>query len=197
MNIENSPNISRNHVFAGVNISVLIATWYNSSLSVATVLGVTEISAIVAAAGVLVGVAYYILDMRNQGKIRQTDLVIKLSDFGTRKDFLEACADIFEADFKDYSDFVSKYGPLFSKKPIPMSFFIVGNFGERVGVLLKNKLLDVALVSQLMTVADFWEKMKPVIEGVRREDHNPNYYVYFEYLYNEVKKREQKLEKGV
>jgi hypothetical protein len=39
---------------------------------------VTEISAIVAAAGVLVGVVYYILDMRNQAKIRQTDLVMRL-----------------------------------------------------------------------------------------------------------------------
>ena len=152
---------------------------------------IQTISIAVASASVTLAAIYYIWQFRHQNKIRQTDLVIRLSDFGTRKDFLEACTDIFEAEFKDYDDFVKKYGPLFSKKPIPMSFFIVGNFGERVGVLLKNKLLDVALVSQLMTVTDFWEKMKPVIEGVRREEHNPNYYMFFEYLYNEVKKREQ------
>jgi hypothetical protein len=57
---------------------------------------ITEISAMVAAAGVLVGVVYYILDMRNQHKIRKTDLVIRISSFGTRRDFLEACTDIFE-----------------------------------------------------------------------------------------------------
>ena len=34
---------------------------------------ITEISAIVAAAGVLFGVAYYILDMRHQTKVRQTE----------------------------------------------------------------------------------------------------------------------------
>jgi hypothetical protein len=152
---------------------------------------IVEVSAIVAAAGVLIGVVYYILDIRNQAKIRKTDLVIRISSFGTRRDFLEACTDIFEANFKDYDDFVGKYGALFSKKPIPMSFFIVSNFMERVGVLLKNKLLDVDLVSQLLTVTDFWEKMRPVIEGVRKEEHNPNYYAHFEYLYNEMKKREQ------
>ena len=87
---------------------------------------------------------------------------------------MEACADIFEAEFKDYDDFVSKYGVFFSKKPIPMSFFIVANFMERVGVLLKNKLLDVSLVGQLVAVTDFWEKMKPVIEGIRKEENNPS-----------------------
>jgi hypothetical protein len=39
---------------------------------------ITEISAIVAAAGVLVGVVYYILDMKNQSRLRQTDLVLRL-----------------------------------------------------------------------------------------------------------------------
>jgi hypothetical protein len=153
---------------------------------------VQTISIAVASASVTLAAIYYIWQIRHQTKIRQTDLVIRLSDFGTRRDFLEACTDIFEAEFKDYDDFVRRYGAPFSKKPIPMSFFIVSNFMERVGVLLKNKLLDVSLVSQLMTVNDFWEKMKPVIEGIRREEHNPNYYVYFEYLYDEMKKREQR-----
>ena len=39
---------------------------------------ITDISAVVAAAGVLIGVAYYILDMRNQIRIRKTDLLIRL-----------------------------------------------------------------------------------------------------------------------
>ena len=143
----------------------------------------------VASASVTLAAFYYVWQIRHQNKIRQTDLVISISDFGTRKDFLEACTDIFEADFKDYDDFVNKYGPPFSKKPIPMSFFVVSNFMERVGVLLKNGLLDIALVNQLMTVTDFWEKMKPVIEGIRKEENNQNYYANFEYLYDELKKK--------
>jgi hypothetical protein len=157
---------------------------------------IQTVSIAVASTGVFAAAIYYIWQIRHQSKMRHTDLIIRLSDFGTRKDFLEACIDIFEAEFNDYDDFVRKYGPLFSKKPIPMSFFIVGNFGERVGVLLKNKLLDPSLVSQLITVADFWEKMKPVIEGIRKEEHNQHYYEYFEYLYNEMKKREQKLKQS-
>ena len=51
---------------------------------------ITEISAVVAAAGVLVGVIYYILDIRHQTRIRQTDFVIRLySTFGSRE-FMES-----------------------------------------------------------------------------------------------------------
>ena len=154
---------------------------------------IQTISIAVASASVTLAAIYYMWQIRHQNKIRQTDLVIRISSLGTRKDFLEACTDVFEAEFKDYDDFVRKYGAFFSKKPIPMSFFIVGNFMERVGVLLKNKLLDASLISQLVTVTDFWEKMKPVIEGIRKEEQNQSYYEYFEYLYNEMKKREQQL----
>ncbi len=153
---------------------------------------IQTVSIAVASASVTLAAIYYVWQIIHQNRIRQTDLVIRLSDFGTRKDFLEACTDIFEAEYKDYDDFVGKYGAFFSKNPIPMSFFIVANFMERVGVLLKNKLLDVAMVSQLMTVTEFWEKMKPIIAGVRKEENNQGYYANFEYLYIEMKKRENK-----
>jgi hypothetical protein len=153
---------------------------------------IQTISIAVASASVTLAAIYYVWQISHQIKLRKTDNVIRLSSFGTRRDFLEACSDIFAVEFEDYDDFVKKYGALFSKKPVPMSFFIVGNFMERVGVLLKNKLLDISLVSQLMNVTDFWEKMKPVIEGIRKEENNQSYYEYFEYLYNEVKKRERK-----
>jgi hypothetical protein len=38
--------------------------------------------------------------------------------------------------------------------------------------------------------------MKPVIEGIRKEEQNQSYYEYFEYLYNEMKKREQELQQS-
>jgi hypothetical protein len=53
-------------------------------------LDIPSISAIVAAAGVLVGVVYYILEIRQQTKIRQTDLIMRMySSYGSRE-FQEA-----------------------------------------------------------------------------------------------------------
>ena len=39
---------------------------------------IVEVSAVVAATGVLVGLVYYLLDIRNQAMIRKTDLFMKV-----------------------------------------------------------------------------------------------------------------------
>ena len=51
---------------------------------------ITEISAIVAAAGVLVGVVLNVLELRHLRKQRQTDLVVKLYSAFTSDDFSES-----------------------------------------------------------------------------------------------------------
>jgi len=81
---------------------------------------ITEISAIVAAAGVLVGVVYYILEMRHQNKVRQTDLVMRLYSTLGSKEFWEALTKFMMIEFEDYNDYRKKYVPSstgFSEKP--------------------------------------------------------------------------------
>ena len=151
-------------------------------------LDVTEISAMVAAAGVMVGVVYYILDMRNQARTRQTDLVMRLYSTYGSKDFQEAWATVRELEFKDYDDFIKKYG-------WSAAMSEVGLFFEGVGVLLHKKLVDISMIDDLFTgpVKMTWEKMKPMIEGHRKQREYPQFYEWLEYLYNEMKKREQQL----
>lgn len=74
------------------------------------VIGITEISAVVAAAGVLVGVVYYILDMRQQTKLRQTDILSGFYSRITEREFLEAWKRFFEFDAKDPVAFIEKHG---------------------------------------------------------------------------------------
>jgi hypothetical protein len=38
--------------------------------------------------------------------------------------------------------------------------------------------------------------MKPLADGMRKEYHNPGFFEWFEYLYDEMKKREQKLQQS-
>ena len=162
-------------------------------------LDIPSISAIVAAVGVIIGVALTVQQLRHLVRQRQTDLITRLSyDISTNKEFLGASMDVLAAEFKDYDDFVKKYGKLISKNPLPMSFSMVGNFYEQVGVLLKNKLIDASLVDQLLPATIMWEKMSPMVEGMREEYHDRAVFEWFEYLYNQLKKREQQLQqKGV
>jgi len=155
---------------------------------------IQTISIMLASASVVAGVTYYALQIRHQNRMRQTDLVTRLSyDISTNKEFLEAFADTFEVEFKDYDDFVKRYGKPISRSQVPMSFMMMGNFFEQIGVLFRNRLIDASLISQLFPIEIVWEKMKPLVEGMRREYHNPGFFEWFEYLYNEMKKREQQL----
>ena len=158
---------------------------------------IPSISAIAAALGVLVGVVIAVVELRNLVKQRHTDLVTRLSsDIALNRESLEAFVDIVEAEFEDYDDFVKRYGKFISKNQVPMSFMMMGNFYEQIGVLLRNKLIDASLVDQLFPVSIIWEKTKPLVEGMRKEYHDPGFFEWFEYLYNEMKKREQKLQQS-
>jgi hypothetical protein len=160
-------------------------------------LDIPSISAIVATAGVLLGVALTVQEIRHLVRQRQTDIITRLSnDISTNKKFLEAFVDIFETEFKDYDDFVKKYGKPMSKNEVPLSFMMMGNFFEQIGVLYRNKLVDASLISQLFPINIVWEKLKPLAEGMRKEYHNPGFFEWFEYLYDEMQKREQRLQKG-
>ena len=144
----------------------------------------------VAAAGVLVGVVYYILDMRHQSKVRQTDLVMRLySTFGS-KEFKDAWTRIESIEFKNYDEYVKKYGS--------GDYVQCATFFEGIGVLLQKKLIDINLVDALFSepLKHMYERMKPIIEGNKEQFHEPRVFEYFEYLYNEMKKREQKLQQS-
>jgi hypothetical protein len=154
---------------------------------------IPSISAIIAAVGVLVGVVLAVQELRHLVKQRQTDLVTRLSsDIALDRAPLEAFVDIMDAEFEDYDDFVKRYGKLISKNQVPMSFMMMGNFYEQIGVLLRNKLINASLVDQLFPVSITWEKAKPLVEGMRKEYHDPTFFEWFEYLYNEMKKIEQR-----
>lgn len=157
---------------------------------------VTSISAVVAAAGVLVGVVYYILDMRHQRQVRQTELVMKLQTAFSTKEMVEAMLKYLSKEYTDYDDFTKKYGSPIGEGQVQTVFAMVGMFFEGMGILLKNKLVDINLVTQYFTVEAFWLKMKPLAEGMRKQTNIPGLYEWFEYLYNEVKKREQKLQQS-
>jgi hypothetical protein len=70
----------------------------------------------------------------------------------------------------------------------------VYQFFEEVGILLQMRLVDIDLVEKLLhgLVKNTWEKLKPVAEYSRKLRNDPKMAQGFEYLYNEMKKREQR-----
>jgi hypothetical protein len=70
-------------------------------------------------------------------------------------------------------------------------------FFEQLGRLSQKKLVDIDLLPfGPGQVKATWEKIKPVLEGGRKSYNEPKLGYGFEYLYNEMQKREQQLAKA-
>ncbi len=154
------------------------------------VLDIPSISAIIAAIGILIGVVLTVLEIRNLVETRQTDLVIRLySKFGSRE-IQNAWHNLQTREYKDYNSYEKEYGLQDVNE--------VGWFFEGVGVLLHKRLIKIDLVDDLFSspVKRAWEKLKPIAEGERIETQRPQIWEWFEYLYNEMQNREQKLQQS-
>jgi len=151
---------------------------------------ITSISAVVAATGVIVGVVFAILELRNLVKMRQTDLTIRLfSTFGS-KEFGEAWENIRRKfKYTDYNEYKKKYGLV--------AFNQIATYFEEVGFLLGRNLIDASYVYDFFSgdVQLMWETLEPLVQSGRKESNRPQMFRWFEYLYNEMKNREQQLAK--
>ena len=154
------------------------------------IVDLTEISVIIATAGVLVGVVYYILAIRNQAQTKQTDLVMRLYATFSTSEFQDAWTKIRKtapkADIADIDEFDEKVGL--------REFNQVCLFFEGIGILLQRKLVDARMVEDLFggSVDRAWGYVRKAVYRGRQQMNDPTIYYYFEYLYNEMKKREQK-----
>lgn len=159
-------------------------------------LDIPSISAIVVAAGVLVGVVYYVLDMKHQRQERQTDLLVRVVPWINidSNELQQAIMRVLKTEYKDYDDFVRRYGEIHSEKPEQVAILALTNYFEGLGILVKRKLIDIDLVYDFWgsDINMIWEKLQPIIEGERKKWNYPT--LNCEYFYSEMKKREQKLQ---
>lgn len=146
---------------------------------------ISSISAIIAAAGVIVGFVFTYLQLRNLVKTRRTELRWRILQSTNSKEFLEAGMKIMDMEFKDQKDFEEKYGDLRVEMTLVLNLF------DGIGELLRKGLTDYETVSS-MPVVVMWEKLIPFVEGARRAYDDPSWWANFEYFYNEAKKRQQK-----
>jgi len=107
---------------------------------------------------------------------------------------VEAYQKISNLKFNDYNDFVEKYGSLYAEGPEQTAIMMCAMFMEGIGVLLHRKLVDIEAIRELFPIESGWRKLEPVLIGTRKQYSTPGTYEWFEYLYNEMKKREQKLQ---
>jgi hypothetical protein len=153
----------------------------------------------VASASIVIGVIYYILQIRNQTTIRKTDLMIRLYSSIQNREYMDAFVLLMSAQFQDYEDYVKKYGSLLSPEAsMNRTLSSVLAPLEMVGTLLYRKHIDIGFVYDVFgvaTIKTLYEKFMPIIMGGRKEIGELGWFVGFEYLHDELLRKEPQLRK--
>jgi len=156
---------------------------------------IQTVSVAIASASVVAGIVYYAFQIKHQTKIRQADLAWRMSQIMYADDYREAILKVLNLDFEDYDEFLKEYGPYLSDSSTMKAITKINVLYTNLGSQVKDGLIDSKLVHSVFGTAcqRAWEKVKPIIEGYRKTSNQPRYLLDFEYLYNEMKKRDQKL----
>jgi len=147
-------------------------------------------------AGILVGIFYYIMTLRNQQKnqehSKETRKIQLLLDIN--KDIEGSGSgvqynEIMDMKWDSYDDFVSKYGVENNPDAYRMRRRM-WQIMHRNGLLVRDGLIDVrALVDYTSGGSLYmWRKFKDIIEEIRRLYDMPDYLIGLEYLAGEVEK---------
>jgi len=144
-------------------------------------MGVAGVSIVIAAASVAAASTFYGFQIRNQLRIRKTDLVMRLYTTWDSLQFQQAFHTIYWADFHDYDSAMATTGGERQVWSYVLCFY------DQVGVLLRRRLIEFDLVDDLLgnSTRQIWEKVTPVIYEAR-ERFDPRLYEHFEYLYDQM-----------
>ena len=147
-------------------------------------MGIAGISIVIAAASVVVASTFYSFQIRNQLRVRKTDLVMRLYSTWDSLEFQRAFHHVYWADFHDYDSAMAITGGERQVWTYLLSFY------DQVGVLLRRHLIEFDMVDDLLgnSTRQLWEKVVPMIREAR-ERYDPRLYEHFEYLYDEMTRR--------
>jgi hypothetical protein len=118
------------------------------------------------------------LKSKNNPKASSTDTLLKLYQIyddhrNARLWFLDGL------NASNYNEYKEKYsGPSMERS----HFIAVCGFFELSGVLVNRRMIDQNLYFEIFNPTPFWNKAKPIIEGMRSKRSDSHYYENFESL---------------
>jgi hypothetical protein len=136
--------------------------------------------------GILVGVSYYIISLRNQEKARQVQ-TFHLITQGVSNTNIEMINEVLQYEWEDYHDFMTKYGGYANVEKLNTRVKC-WNYFDSVGYLFKKGLISRDIVFMFNQAAGahwMWKKFEPIIEEIRIRYNLPNLGVNWEYLVDE------------
>jgi hypothetical protein len=145
----------------------------------------------VAATGVLVAAIYYLMNIRATQRNSKTALETRQAQL-----FMEIYKEYFQPHFADAYYIIQglemknaeDYKKLFKDKSKYNAFGTFGVYYEGIGVLVRENLVPIRLVSLMLSgnIIWFWSTYGDAIKDARREFNWPRFFVEIEYLFDRV-----------
>jgi hypothetical protein len=142
----------------------------------------------VQSAALLVGIIYYITIMRNQK--RNQELTLKAQEHIYQQlnsvESMSTWAEVMNMRADSYEEFLKEHDSSVNPESFGKRGHIWWSYNT-IGALVRKGLINRELVGILLgpMITQQWEKWEDIIQGTRdRED--PNMWIGFEYLYNEM-----------
>jgi hypothetical protein len=151
--------------------------------------------------GLLVGIVYYLIIMRNsqrnqqvQLETRQAQLFMRLFEYLNSEKFMKDWTDVVWVwEWTDYDDYWKKYGTE-ENLEAHVKHLNLWKFFDCVGILVNRGLVDLDFMSEMITtsVTRYWEKVEPLMMEYRDRFNSPWQLRWTEYLANEMIKLREK-----
>jgi len=125
----------------------------------------------IVAVSIAAGALFAIVELREIGRDRKTQLVLDIMRHASTVEFREQMRRIEQAPFSSGPEGDAKCG---------LALEVVSSFNEQIGLLLKMKLIDANLVHESVSMAADWEMMKPWCLW-QRDKYGPGMFENFEY----------------
>ena len=143
----------------------------------------------VAATGVLVAAAYYVLNMRQTIENRKSQLFTQLTSMFLHKELLTDIVELLNLKWTDFDDFARKYDSGVNPEHY-VKRMLACNYLEQLGFYVRKKQIDIEQLSTLngggFWIIWLWEKYGPIWKRYREVLSIPDLYVNFEYLAGEL-----------
>jgi len=150
------------------------------------------------ATGIIVGVAYYILNIENNRKnqennlkaqehaleTRQAQLFMSLYEKLLTRDATDTDFEVINLELKTIED----WEKLLVDKEKSRAWNWWGAYYEGIGIMVHDGFIDISMVARMMSggLIGFWEKYKDMIYACRKEYDWPRFAIEMEYLVGRV-----------
>ena len=145
-------------------------------------------------AGLLIGITYYIMNLRNQEKARKIQTFLSIFNRMSNKETVKDINELMGMNWTDYNDFEMKYGSDVNpeNRNLRYSYWTLM---DGMGYLVKKGLIDEETIFSLNTNDGniwLWDKQQSVIREIRKRYNMPKLGVYWEYMIEMQKDKRRK-----